>query len=1658
MSVVKKAVGVIAGVAAFVFLGPQAGALIASVAFSAAKSKPSGAKPSPIQGSITNITIGADQATPMMIGSIYSGGALVHQAGYGAAVDGVSNPYLGMAVIYSAGGPIAGIDSYWADFAQLGYSGASSAGAATGYFNGFLYWNSQTGATPEGAALAAQWGGMPYWGSAYKLSGYAAALWSLKWDSKEGKFTSGAPRLGIQGRGVLTWDPRKDSTWPGGSGAHRWVDPRANPAGFAAAKASWSYSDRPGLHALRYALGTWERDPAAASGAPWILTYGVGIPIDGIVVSDFVELENICDANNWRVAGILLEPESKWENLKRILAAGGAEPCFKGGKLGLKITAPRVALDTITHDDLADGRIEAAGAQPRTDRINTVVPKFRSPAHKWELQQSDEIVISDYLTADKEEKRREEVFEFVTSPTQAAQLATYRLFDSREQGPIELRCKPRLRRYAGGDMLTLSAALRDDLGLAQSNVVVLKRAIDPVDMVVTLTLVTENQLKHIAAMSVTGNAPATIALPTTQQLDQSSGVNDALDQLAALAEDGLLTRFEKITKLIPLSTELADRWTLLQGQASALTGFSEVSTAQATAATAYGQWTSFRDGLSPAWNDVGSDTAVDRATYDARVNVLQAALGELDQAVRRAATAINNVNLIRNSDFPLQLQGFAWAAAGVVGSGYPEFGVSLGGRRYLKIVSSMSAAEQEIGIVTAAGGYLIPAVAGARYAVRAEIEALGPVSFAILNVQWYDASGVYIPGSAVTVDAVYGEAAFPTVLRGFVVAPSGAASYQLALYVRSSGAGSVSAVLAHPMASIAKPGQTQIPDYASGVADGAAGAAGAAGANGINTATINIYQRGATAPALPSAATTYDFAAKVLAGLNNGWSTTIPAGTAPLWQSAATAAGQGATDSIAASEWAAAVQIAANGANAASTAPVILYRRTDTPSPPSVPSGIVTYTFGTATATGIDNGWAQSLPATGGPYRWQINASAVSTSGTDTIAPGEWSAPQILAQDGSDAQDGFNRLKDTGFNQLANWDTYASAGVALASFSSVTNDTTGKRALVADVTLSGTATARNFLHISKRLSWTSGQRYALQAGIQAVNVSGSAAISVVHLAAAFWSGAGGLLGEKIVAVLNGPQGFPTYFRGFLEPSDVPSGTAEFTLFTRFVFVDGTSGTARAVLTEPMVTTAKAGQVEYPPYLPGVLDGVDGVPAINGILTNESATVAAASDGSVASFSGTGGTFRVFFGLGEVTTGAGASYSVVAASGVSIAIDSASGVYSISGMSADTGSATLRATFGGVNIDRVYSIAKSRAGANGINGTNGTNGINGSNGADGANGANGADAKTLIVLSDRQTIAYDASGLPSPTAQTITFTTNKQNTSQPVYWSITDANGVGVSVSYLSAASGDSVTMTEANFAIARNGTSGVIVTGFLTDGTVISDKISVIAVRAGANGADGANGSPGTSTAQLTIYQRASSTPAVPSSTATYSFAAKSLTGLNNGWSVTIPAGSDPVYTSQAFASSTGATASIASGDWSTPTIAVQNGQNATSVRAALAASDEIPGSGTTETTIATASITLPAGGQLKISGGLNSVVGQGSQLSIATLRLKLAGNLIASAALSIAADGQINTDGTEAWTGQLFSNPTSGPATLSITRQRGGPSVSGGASYALNLIVEHVT
>lgn len=185
---------------------------------------------------------------------------------------------------------------------------------------------------------------------------------------------------------------------------------------------------------------------------------------------------------------------------------------------------------------------------------------------------------------------------------------------------------------------------------------------------------------------------------------------------------------------------------------------------------------------------------------------------------------------------------------------------------------------------------------------------------------------------------------------------------------------------------------------------------GAAGSNGLNNATVNLYRRAATTPALPTTTATYTFATGALTGHNNSWTQAVPAADGnPLWVTAATASAASSTDTIAAGEWASAVIMAQDGAGGAAginAATVFLYQRAA--SAPSAPSTTATYTFSSGALTGHNNGWGQTVPANDGNPLYVTTATALGTGSTDTISSGEWSAVRVLAEDGADGATGVS--------------------------------------------------------------------------------------------------------------------------------------------------------------------------------------------------------------------------------------------------------------------------------------------------------------------------------------------------------------------------------------------------------------------------------------------------------------------------------------------------------------------------------------------------------------------------------------------------------------------------------------------------------------------------
>ncbi|MEY2687703.1 MAG: host specificity protein, partial [Pseudomonadota bacterium] len=153
--------------------------------------------------------------------------------------------------------------------------------------------------------------------------------------------------------------------------------------------------------------------------------------------------------------------------------------------------------------------------------------------------------------------------------------------------------------------------------------------------------------------------------------------------------------------------------------------------------------------------------------------------------------------------------------------------------------------------------------------------------------------------------------------------------------------------------------------------------ASAAGSDGLNNATVVLYQRAASAPAVPSGAVVYTFSTGGVSGLSDGWLADIPAGTLPLWVVKAVASSTTATDSIGSGEWQTPVVLAQDG-EAGATAPSLVL--VADPMIFTTPANSDTPTPATTTISAITT----NLP--GATYAWTVDGVPVGATGGAVVA------------------------------------------------------------------------------------------------------------------------------------------------------------------------------------------------------------------------------------------------------------------------------------------------------------------------------------------------------------------------------------------------------------------------------------------------------------------------------------------------------------------------------------------------------------------------------------------------------------------------------------------------------------------------------------------------
>ena len=442
-------------------------------------------------GRTFEFVIDPDGPIPFAAGRVGVAGSVIHRDTFGPDLM-----YYGMPFVLSGAGPITAIESFMADDYPMSFD--ANGGATTEPYRQELFFRSVLGHQPAPAALTTPSGlkngaTLPGWTASHKLSGKAAGLIVMAENSKGSAFPTGEIKPLIQLLGLKGWDPTLDSTYPGGSGPCRLHDP-----------STWVTLTCPILWALKWSLGLWEGPNG--KGAPQVdhQVGGIGAKLSGIDVPAFVAASNIAKANGWTVSAYPNTDDDKHQVLEAFLQAGGAIYSQRAGKIScISRAAPRTSIVTISAADTA-GPLEIDTAASRIDRINTIRPRFWSPAHRWQMTAMEEVTAASYQTEDGGKRTRGIDYPFVSDAKQAGQLAALQIANTREGIAGVIPLKPHLQRIRPGDAFTITEA---GFVLNGLKCLCLNTDYDPATGVVRVSFVSETDGKYPFALGQNPNPP-----------------------------------------------------------------------------------------------------------------------------------------------------------------------------------------------------------------------------------------------------------------------------------------------------------------------------------------------------------------------------------------------------------------------------------------------------------------------------------------------------------------------------------------------------------------------------------------------------------------------------------------------------------------------------------------------------------------------------------------------------------------------------------------------------------------------------------------------------------------------------------------------------------------------------------------------------------------------------------------------------------------------------------------------------------------------------------------------------------------------------------------------------------------------------------------------
>lgn len=347
------------------------------------------------------------------------------------------------------------------------------------------------------------------WKNSMFLPGCAYAIVQA-WYSNRGIWT-GMPTFRFVVRGAKVYDPRKDSTVPGGSGPQR----RNN-------QNTWAFSKNPKVIQYNTHIGfRWNGDhvwggQAEASRLPLEYWFAAMNACD-----ENITKKNGDTINRYEMGAEISLDDRPIEIIREIDKSCDGFTTEYGGTYKTWAGGPGLAVGTITDDDfLITEDMESNLFQGRESTYNTVYASYPEPKQQWEAKDAPRYQNADALAEDGEELPLNLTLPFVSESNQVQRLGRSAIKDSRRQVTHGGALPPRAWVYEPYDLLNYQSETFGYGGSGKKFIIGSKDDLPNVNQIVLLREINPNDQGYVPADEQDWEAaPLVVLQPGTLALD-----------------------------------------------------------------------------------------------------------------------------------------------------------------------------------------------------------------------------------------------------------------------------------------------------------------------------------------------------------------------------------------------------------------------------------------------------------------------------------------------------------------------------------------------------------------------------------------------------------------------------------------------------------------------------------------------------------------------------------------------------------------------------------------------------------------------------------------------------------------------------------------------------------------------------------------------------------------------------------------------------------------------------------------------------------------------------------------------------------------------------------------------------------------------------------